>query len=105
MLAPELGSTRSKPTQSTLHSHPDAVSAPAITTERVYGCTGEYHGIEHNKNWLRFPYDSTFWRSHYLHPHPYATGPQQASIEWALVDLDTYIVWALICVRCPPRLH
>jgi hypothetical protein len=23
------------------------------------------------KNWRRFPYDSTFWRSHYLHPHPY----------------------------------
>jgi hypothetical protein len=22
------------------------------------------------KNWLRFPYDSTFLRSHYLHPHP-----------------------------------
>jgi hypothetical protein len=32
---------------------------------------GEDHGIDHNKNLLRFPYDSTFLRSHYLHPHPY----------------------------------
>eukprot|EP01047_Picozoa_sp_COSAG01_P000526 COSAG01_NODE_10_length_42970_cov_93.010007_22_plen_178_part_00 len=33
---------------------------------------GDDNGIDHNhKNWLRFPYDSTFWRSHYLHPHPY----------------------------------
>eukprot|EP01047_Picozoa_sp_COSAG01_P020306 COSAG01_NODE_1152_length_11492_cov_12.314842_15_plen_243_part_00 len=23
------------------------------------------------QNWLRFPYDSTFLQSHYLHPHPY----------------------------------
>jgi hypothetical protein len=33
-------------------------------------CAGEDNGIDHNKNWLRFPYDSTFLRSHYLHPHP-----------------------------------
>ena len=32
---------------------------------------GGDNGIEHNKNWLRFPYDSTILRSHYLHPHPY----------------------------------
>jgi hypothetical protein len=29
------------------------------------------NGIDHRKNWLRFPYDSTVWRSHYLHPHPH----------------------------------
>eukprot|EP01047_Picozoa_sp_COSAG01_P026422 COSAG01_NODE_1701_length_9447_cov_3.223363_16_plen_58_part_00 len=28
-------------------------------------------GTDHNQNWLRFPYDSTFLRSPYLHPHPY----------------------------------
>jgi hypothetical protein len=28
--------------------------------------------IINNKNWLRFPYDSTFLRPHYLHPHSYA---------------------------------
>jgi hypothetical protein len=33
---------------------------------------GEDNGIAQNQNWLRFPYDSTFFRSHYLHPHPYA---------------------------------
>jgi hypothetical protein len=33
---------------------------------------GEDSGIDHNQSWLRFPYDSTFLRSHYLHPHPYA---------------------------------
>jgi hypothetical protein len=27
--------------------------------------------IEQNKDWLRFPYDSTVWRAHYLHPHPH----------------------------------
>jgi hypothetical protein len=32
---------------------------------------GDDHGIDHHKNWLRFPYDSTFLRSRYLHPHPY----------------------------------
>jgi hypothetical protein len=31
---------------------------------------GEDNGIDRNKNWLRFPYDSTFLRSHSLHPHP-----------------------------------
>jgi hypothetical protein len=28
-------------------------------------------GIDHNENPLRFPYVSEFYRSHYLHPHPY----------------------------------
>jgi hypothetical protein len=36
---------------------------------------GGDHGIDHHKNWLRFPYDSTFLRSHYLHPHPYVPMP------------------------------
>jgi hypothetical protein len=31
---------------------------------------GEDNGIDHNKNCLRIPYDSTFLRSHCLHPHP-----------------------------------
>jgi MFS family permease len=31
---------------------------------------GGDNGIDHTKNWLRVPYDSTFLRSHYLHPHP-----------------------------------
>jgi hypothetical protein len=31
---------------------------------------GEDNEIAHNKNWLRFPYDFTFLRSHQLHPHP-----------------------------------
>jgi hypothetical protein len=36
-------------------------------------CTGagEDYGIDHHENWLRFPYDSTVWRSHHLQPHPY----------------------------------
>eukprot|EP01049_Picozoa_sp_SAG25_P016548 SAG25_NODE_3849_length_950_cov_1.002350_2_plen_86_part_00 len=35
-------------------------------------CTGagEDNGIDHSKNWLRFPYESTCLRSHYLHLHP-----------------------------------
>jgi hypothetical protein len=36
---------------------------------RVTGA-GEDHGIDHQQNWLRFPYDSTCWRAHDLHPHP-----------------------------------
>jgi hypothetical protein len=35
-----------------------------------YTGAGEDTGIDHNKIWLRFPYDSTFLRSHSLHPHP-----------------------------------
>jgi hypothetical protein len=30
---------------------------------------GGDHGIDRNKNRLRFSYGSTFWRSHDLHPH------------------------------------
>eukprot|EP01047_Picozoa_sp_COSAG01_P016156 COSAG01_NODE_821_length_13328_cov_2.385441_6_plen_290_part_00 len=37
---------------------------------RDIGRAGEDSGIDHHTNWLRFPYDSTFLRSHYLHPHP-----------------------------------
>jgi hypothetical protein len=32
---------------------------------------GGDNGVDHNNNWLRFPYDSTFLRSHDLQPHPY----------------------------------
>jgi hypothetical protein len=27
--------------------------------------------VDRNRYWLRFPYDSTSLRPHYLHPHPY----------------------------------
>jgi hypothetical protein len=37
-------------------------------TQRT-GAGGDY-GIGVHKSWLRFPYDSTFWRAYYLHPHP-----------------------------------
>jgi hypothetical protein len=30
-------------------------------------------GADHNKDWLRLPYDSTFLRSHYLDSHPYVS--------------------------------
>jgi hypothetical protein len=43
-----------------------------------YTGAGEDHGIGHDQNWLRFPYDSTFLRSHYLHPHPYRPAPAPA---------------------------
>jgi hypothetical protein len=39
---------------------------PVVST----GAGGD-HGIDDDQNWLRFSYDSTFGRSHYLHPHPY----------------------------------
>ena len=32
---------------------------------------GGDNGIDRDKNRLRFPYDSTFLRSHYLHSHPH----------------------------------
>jgi hypothetical protein len=37
---------------------------------------GEDNGIGHDKNCLRFTYDSTFLRSQYLHPHPFRCCPQ-----------------------------
>ena len=43
----------------------------ALRARRINTGAGEDNGIDHDKNWLRFPYDSTFLRSHYLHPHPY----------------------------------
>jgi hypothetical protein len=36
-----------------------------------YGCGGD-HGIDHHKNWLRFPYVSIILRSPYLPLHPYS---------------------------------
>eukprot|EP01047_Picozoa_sp_COSAG01_P034920 COSAG01_NODE_2646_length_7319_cov_2.926316_8_plen_60_part_00 len=30
--------------------------------------------MDHRQSWLIFTYDSTFLRSHYLPPHPYAGG-------------------------------
>jgi hypothetical protein len=41
---------------------------------------GGDHGMDHHQNWLRFPYDSTFLRSHYLHPHPYPSCRQPDSV-------------------------
>jgi hypothetical protein len=42
---------------------------------------GEENAIDHNTNCLRFPYDSTFLRSHSPHSHPYplrtAGGPSR----------------------------
>jgi hypothetical protein len=37
---------------------------------RLTGAGGD-NGTDHNQNWLRFPYVSTFWRSHHLPPQPY----------------------------------
>jgi hypothetical protein len=37
----------------------------------IYTGAGEDNGIDHDRNQLRFPYDSTGLRSHDLHPHPY----------------------------------
>jgi hypothetical protein len=40
---------------------------------RPRGChtgAGGDNGIDHDKNWLRFPYVSTSWRPHHLPPHP-----------------------------------
>eukprot|EP01047_Picozoa_sp_COSAG01_P021790 COSAG01_NODE_1275_length_10938_cov_100.784482_14_plen_92_part_00 len=39
-------------------------------TDAVGTGAGGDTGIDHNKTWPKFPYDPTFWRSHYLHPHP-----------------------------------
>eukprot|EP01047_Picozoa_sp_COSAG01_P067274 COSAG01_NODE_9465_length_2437_cov_17.224027_3_plen_358_part_00 len=43
----------------------------SVVTETVGTGAGEDHGIDHNNNWLRFPYVFIFSRSHSLHPHPY----------------------------------
>jgi hypothetical protein len=42
---------------------------------------GEDNGIDHNKNWLRFPCVFILSRSDYLHPHPYEdTAPSSDSL-------------------------
>jgi hypothetical protein len=46
------------------------------------GARGD-NGIDHNMNWLRFPYDSTFWRSHHLPPHPYHGNISRAALRQA----------------------
>jgi hypothetical protein len=45
---------------------------PSSSRSEYYTGAGEDNGIDHKKNWLRFPYDSTVLRSHDLHPHPYS---------------------------------
>jgi hypothetical protein len=42
---------------------------------------GGDNGIDHNKNWLRFPYASEFSRSHDLHPHPYQLSKSQGILS------------------------
>jgi hypothetical protein len=44
---------------------------PAHIYRDIYTGAGEDNGIDHDRNQLRFPYDSTGLRSHDLHPHPY----------------------------------
>jgi hypothetical protein len=44
---------------------PTRTGAPACTTGADDGRSIAA------QSWLSFPYDSTLWRSHYLHPHPY----------------------------------
>ena len=48
---------------------PGAVSSQPAHIAHDTGA-GEDHGIDSHQNWLIFPYDSTFLRSHDLHPHP-----------------------------------
>eukprot|EP01047_Picozoa_sp_COSAG01_P037399 COSAG01_NODE_2968_length_6788_cov_4.595904_7_plen_168_part_00 len=36
-----------------------------------YTGAGGDNGVDHHKHCLRFPYDPTVLRPHYLHPHPY----------------------------------
>jgi hypothetical protein len=45
----------------------------------VYTDAGNHQGIDHNDNWLRFPYDCTFWRSHDLRCYTHLRGGQQAA--------------------------
>jgi serine/threonine protein kinase len=53
------------PAWATAHACP-----PRSHRAAVRPSPGGDNGIDHNKHRLRFPYDSTFLRSHYLHPHP-----------------------------------
>jgi hypothetical protein len=48
-----------------------ACAGNCVLSARAGMGAGGDNGIDHNKNCLRFPDISTFWRSHYLHPHPY----------------------------------
>jgi hypothetical protein len=75
---------------------------------------GEDNGIAQNQNWLRFPYDSTFLRSHYLHPHPYAVacsghahpdGPRlrTSACTRGGGSLSLTAVWLLLSAVLPAR--
>eukprot|EP01047_Picozoa_sp_COSAG01_P046113 COSAG01_NODE_4302_length_5160_cov_16.365936_6_plen_89_part_00 len=55
-----------------------------VRTLRGGGGGGGDNGIDHNKNWLRFPYVCIFSRSHDLHPHPYtaaAASPRGTAVH------------------------
>jgi len=62
---------------------------------------GEDNGIDHNQNWLRFPYDSTFLRSHYLSP-PAPVGVAYARIMTArafALLVTAFVAQELLCCR------
>eukprot|EP01047_Picozoa_sp_COSAG01_P036289 COSAG01_NODE_2830_length_6998_cov_17.705754_2_plen_176_part_00 len=60
------------PPKPSFHKTPALGPLNTCTYSRNTGA-GEDNGIDHHQNRLRFPYDSTFLRSRYLHPHPYHT--------------------------------
>jgi hypothetical protein len=53
------------------HRPPAQQHKHMLTIHMIHTGAGEDNGVDHNNNGLRFPYDSTFLRSQYLHPHPY----------------------------------
>jgi hypothetical protein len=68
-----------------------APRTPEVWRGLQAAAAGEDHGIDHHKNWLRFPYVFIFSRSHDLHPHPYVAffgGAMIAGTLCARADIE-----------------
>jgi hypothetical protein len=68
------------------------------------GGAGEDHGIDHSKSWLRFPYDSTFLRSHYISTRTRIHTPRPPAHTPAHPPTRAPMSSAAQCTPIPPPL-
>jgi|EP01047_Picozoa_sp_COSAG01_P014528 hypothetical protein len=66
---------------------------------------GADNGMDHDQNGLRFPYDSTLLRSHYLHPPPYRNWYVNLSQSYLLVDGEQHVAGLDVAVHDPERVQ
>jgi hypothetical protein len=94
-----------------LDSIPFPMQTPALGVTRLRGSAtgaGEDHEIDHNKNWLRFPYVFIFDRSHDLSPPapaPVHTGDPGEHARLDGIERELKVSPFLACIGSPCLRH